>query len=414
MTAMGAAAPVPWARVLEDQPMTRLRAGLDAAPPHGPDAGTAGGPGAGRYAGLALGGGRPRRRAAQRAWLALVAAQLGVLGGAALTGGGCRRNPSKLDPTDAGAAPRTGSRDLAALAARFDRQCVAGDLEACRNLAVLYAEGKGVPADRRRAAALWGQACDGGNLSACNALALALAEGLGVERQAAKAVEVYQRACDGGYQLACRNLGLMLRDGAGVPADLDRAYALLDRACTGGVPFACTNLGDLEGRRASSAKDPVWFKAIDHYKAACEAGDATGCRQIGVAYLEGNTSLPRSAGAAGVWLDRACTALEPVACRVLATMQQQGLGVRRDAARARSTMDRACRAHDDEACRLLATMPTAGAGDAPPNPATGGAGSASAPPPASAPDAGPGAGAARSTEAGRDAASGPQGAVQLR
>jgi hypothetical protein len=281
--------------------------------------------------------------------LGAVAALLAAL----VTHPGCRRNPSKLDPADGGKGSDDTSRDPAALAGRFDRQCVAGNMESCRNLGVMYAEGKGVTADRRRAAALWGQACDGGNQSGCNALALALAEGLGVDRDPARAVATYQKACDGGYTMACRNLGMMLRDGAGVPADLPRAQALLDKACQGGVPFACTNLGDLVARQTTSAKDPRWFKAIDHYKAGCDAGDPTGCRQIGLAYLSGNTSLPKSANAAAVWLDRACVPDDPVACRVLGVMRIQGVGVRQDVERGKQSLGRACAAHDDEACRLL-------------------------------------------------------------
>ena len=47
-----------------------------------------------------------------------------------------------------------GATDPAELAARFDKKCVAGDLEACRNLGVMYAEGTGVSPDPRRATAL--------------------------------------------------------------------------------------------------------------------------------------------------------------------------------------------------------------------------------------------------------------------
>jgi TPR repeat protein len=264
---------------------------------------------------------------------------------------GCSSKPSRLPPDDA-AEEGAGGIDPIELAGRYDRKCVTGDLEACRQLAVMYAEGTGVSPDPRRATTLFTQACNGGNLPSCNHLALALAEGMGVERQPAKAVEVYQKACDGGYKLACRNLGLMLRDGGGVPADLPRAEALLDKACKGGAPFACTYAGDLDAARAVKGGAWRYKEMIAHYKLGCEAGDPTACRQIGIAYLDGK-GVPKSSSAAAVWLERACVPDDPIACRLLGVMKLQGVGLARDVERGKQMLVRACDAKDDEACRVL-------------------------------------------------------------
>lgn len=256
--------------------------------------------------------------------------------------------------------------DPSELAAQFDKKCVAGDLEACRNLGVMYAEGTGVSPDPRRAVALFGQACTGGNLSACNHLGLSLAEGMGVDKNPQRAMEVYQKACEGGYRLSCRNLGLMLRDARGVPQDLDRAEKLLDKACKGNVPFACTNAGDLDAalaQKGSTGAAARWKQAIAHYKLGCDAGDPTACRAIGVAYLEGK-GLPRSASAASVWLERACQPDDPVACRLLGIMALQGTGVAKDVERGKQLLTRACDAKDDEACRLVKLANDPAAGDA--------------------------------------------------
>ena len=266
---------------------------------------------------------------------------------------GCGKSNSQPKPIeDAGAPPGDGGLDLAEVAARFDRKCVAGDLEACRNLGVMYAEGQGVSPDPRRATALFVQACNGRNLSACNHLALSYAEGIGVDKNPQKAVETYQKACDAGFKLACRNLGLMFRDGHGVPADLNRAQQLLDKACKGNVPFACTNAGDLDAQLAVKGGAPHWKQAIAHYKQGCDAGDPTACRQLGIAYLEGK-GLPKSTTAAAVWLERACMPDDPVACRILGVMKVQGIGVARDLERGKQMLSRACSAKDDEACRVL-------------------------------------------------------------
>lgn len=263
---------------------------------------------------------------------------------------GCSSKAARLPPEDA--AVSDGGLDPVELAGRYDRLCVKGDLEACRALGVMYAEGNGMAPDPERATKLYGQACTGGNLPACNHLALALAEGMGVERQPAKAVEVYQKACDGGYKIACRTLGLMLRDGRGVPADLTRADALLDKACKGGVPLACTNAGDLDAIRAAKGGAWRYREMVAHYKQGCDAGEPTACRQIGIAYLEGK-GVARSASAAAVWLERACMPDDPVACRLLGTMKLAGTGLPRDTERGKQMLVRACDAKDDEACRLL-------------------------------------------------------------
>ncbi|HEY0094053.1 MAG TPA: SEL1-like repeat protein, partial [Archangium sp.] len=53
--------------------------------------------------------------------------------------------------------------------------------EGCYILGLLYAQGRGVEKDERRAAALYEKACEGGEASACGALG-ALNEGVGVEK----------------------------------------------------------------------------------------------------------------------------------------------------------------------------------------------------------------------------------------
>jgi len=258
---------------------------------------------------------------------------------------GCSSRPSRLPPEDAEIGD--GGPDPVELAGRLDHQCAGKDLEACRKLAVMYAEGTGVSPDPKRATALFRQACAGGNLPACNHLALAL-----VETDPGKAVEAYQKACDGGYKLACRNLGLMLRDGRGVAADLVRAGALLDKACKGGVPLACTSAGDLDAMRAIKGGSARYREMVAHYKQGCETGDPTACRQLGIAYLDGR-GVPKSPSAAAVWLERACMPDDPIGCRLLGIMKLQGSGVVRDAERGRQLLARSCDAKDDESCRLL-------------------------------------------------------------
>lgn len=281
----------------------------------------------------------------------------------------CDKTPSKH--FEDGPALGEGSDDPDA-AARFDKTCARGELEACRSLGVMYQEGTGVSPDPRRATALFAKACDGGNARACNHYGLALADGMGTERDAAHAVTVYQKACDGNFTLACRNLGLLLRDGRGVAADLTRAETLLDKACRGGVPLACTSAGDLDAQLATKgqASQARWKQSFAHYRQGCESGEPTACRQIGIAYLDGK-GVPRSTTTAAVWLERACLPDDPVACRILGAMLLAGAGLPRDAERGKQLLVRACEAKDSEACHVLAlgsaaavSIGDAGAGNA--------------------------------------------------
>jgi TPR repeat protein len=170
------------------------------------------------------------------------------------------------------AAQLDGGVDPAEQAAAYDKQCVAGDLESCRQLGTSYLEGKGVSQDLPRAIALFTRACDGANMAACNALAFEYLDRL---KNPKAAVDTFQKACNGGFKPACRNLGLVLRDGRGVPADPVRASVLLDLACKGGVPFACTNAGDLDALLAVKLGPSRMKQAMLHYKQGCEAGDPT-------------------------------------------------------------------------------------------------------------------------------------------
>ena len=58
----------------------------------------------------------------------------------------------------------------------FQRACNAGLAAACDNLGQLYADGKGVDGDMRKAEGLFRRACDGGNAAACTHLALVLTQ----------------------------------------------------------------------------------------------------------------------------------------------------------------------------------------------------------------------------------------------
>src|SRR3569832_2222434 len=103
-------------------------------------------------------------------------------------GVGCKKT-AKAVPQDA-----ADTVDPAELAGTLDKKCVAGDLEACRQLGVIYQEGTGVSPDLRRATALFGQACTGNHLTARNNHGMNLAEGIGVANNPTRARRPRPRA----------------------------------------------------------------------------------------------------------------------------------------------------------------------------------------------------------------------------
>jgi hypothetical protein len=129
--------------------------------------------------------------------------------------------------------------------ARATASCDRGAVAACNNLGVLHAQGRGVPKDLVRAAALYQKACDGGAAIACTNVADLLASGEGVAGDDLRAAGLYLRACDAGEPNGCRGLGVLLAEGRGVGQDLARARTVLDTACKAKIAEACTRLESL-------------------------------------------------------------------------------------------------------------------------------------------------------------------------
>jgi TPR repeat protein len=115
---------------------------------------------------------------------------LGLVAVVAALGLGCKKKQDR--PAAGPPAVTTDARPaVAAALTALETGCAGDDPEACRNLGVIYAEGKGVVADPARAAGYYRQACDRGNAAGCNNLGLVTmtgAGGRGRRRRRARAV----------------------------------------------------------------------------------------------------------------------------------------------------------------------------------------------------------------------------------
>ena len=87
--------------------------------------------------------------------------------------------------------------------------------------------------------------CNGGNASACVNLGVMYANGKGVKQDYKKASELYQKACNGGVASSCYNLGIMYYNGQGVKQNKSKAKKLFGDACDMGDQVGCDAYRDL-------------------------------------------------------------------------------------------------------------------------------------------------------------------------
>ena len=113
------------------------------------------------------------------------------------------------------------------------------------DLATIYAAGKQVPQDYKRAVYWFAQAADGGIANADYNLGVMFQQGLGVKKDAAKAIGWYAKAADLGHPEAMYNLGIAYIEGVGAKRNVDEGIKYFTQAADAGVAQAAFNLGVL-------------------------------------------------------------------------------------------------------------------------------------------------------------------------
>jgi TPR repeat protein len=139
----------------------------------------------------------------------------------------------------------------------FNAAANRGDAEAMFTLSRMYAEGKGVNADRKVAFQWMEKAAQAGYVRAQGTLAMFFAEGVGTSRDDAKSLEWARRAADGGDVISQFIMGVRYSTGTGVPRDAGEAASWWGKAAGRGFVRAQVALADqLILRAASSAAKP--------------------------------------------------------------------------------------------------------------------------------------------------------------
>jgi hypothetical protein len=144
----------------------------------------------------------------------------------------------------------------------------------------LLRDGRGLPADLTRAAALLDRACKGGVPLACtNAGDVdAMRAVKGGAARYKEMVAHYKQGCDAGDPTSCRQLGIAYLEGKGLPKSTSAADLWLERACMPDDPVACRLLGVLRLQGAGVARDGERGRQL--LVRACDAKDDEACRML--------------------------------------------------------------------------------------------------------------------------------------
>lgn len=138
-------------------------------------------------------------------------------------------SPALAGPLEDGLAAYR-AKDYATAIALWRPLAEQGLAAAQYRIGVMYAEGKGVPANDAEAALWFERAATQGDAAAQYDLGASYAEGVGVRKDAVTAAKWFLRAADQGFPLAQLNLGLLYASGNGVPQDNIEAMKWIDLA----------------------------------------------------------------------------------------------------------------------------------------------------------------------------------------
>jgi TPR repeat protein len=207
----------------------------------------------------------------------------------------------------------------------LEKRCAEGKQADCDALAVRVLSAQG-PEEDAVAARLYARLCTAGNVSACNNLGLSYAEGRGVSRDASRAAALYKQACDAGHAEGCANLAFRYQTGSGVPRSLPYAAALSKYACENGSATGCSNLGVLHLEGWAVRKDATRAAAL--FNGACNDGSPLGCANLGLLYQDG-LAVPRDPARAAALLRVGCDGGVPEACQELERIGPAAVEVRK-------------------------------------------------------------------------------------
>lgn len=253
--------------------------------------------------------------------------------------------------------------------ALFEAGCDDGDLLGCSRLADRYYHGRGAGRDECHAARLADQACGGGYLPACSNVAFLLARGSCGETDPVRATSLARLSCESGYKPGCDVLATLL--GTAAAPEVASAAATGETAVTGtGAGTGAATVVAAAPAAPAPAAPPVPAPvpapiaasapadpraAVSWYQAACQAGSADGCLELGACFENGRGVGQDLVVAASLY-GKACEDGVAAGCTRMGRLYESGVGVGPDPARAYALYQYACGNGDSEACRSLESV----------------------------------------------------------
>lgn len=169
----------------------------------------------------------------------------------------------------------------------WNKACTDGSVAGCNNLAFMYANGRGVHFDEKRASELYTLTCDAGDSTACSNLGAIYENGVGKVRQNfVKASRLYAKSCDAGNIMGCNNLADSYYNGRGVArGDADLASKIYADTCSNGSIYGCYSLAQMYRKGKGIQQNRSKAKAL--YAKACNMGNNASCRRYTRLHDEG-------------------------------------------------------------------------------------------------------------------------------
>lgn len=217
----------------------------------------------------------------------------------------------------------------------FSQSCDQGNPAGCFAVGTMYMNGVGIQTDIQKATRYYEMGCSGGDATACSNLAMIYDYQKKADlNNKEKAAELYMTGCQGGDVLACNNLAWMYANGEGVQKDYFKALQYYKFACEAGSDMACYNLGLMSNTNNVYGADRAKLGLVDLNYLACNAGDISGCANLGWMYANGKSGAPVSFFYAAKYFQIACDGGMLGSCNNLGVLYQRGLGVTQDSQRA--------------------------------------------------------------------------------
>ncbi|HTK84191.1 MAG TPA: hypothetical protein VL625_03810 [Patescibacteria group bacterium] len=213
-----------------------------------------------------------------------------------------------------------------------------GNLRGESRLALMYAGGKGIPANVAEAVRLWHDGADKGYSLAQYNLGVMYAKGEGVPQDYNEARKWYTKAAEQNQPLAEMQLGQIYDNGWGTKRDYSEAMKWYRKAAQQGVPGAQYLLGYMYDHANGVEQDNA--QARDWYQKAAQNGEEAAQFNLGILYETGRGGAKDYEEAAKLYSAAAAQGVADAQFN-LGVFYQLGRGVKKDYAVAMDWFQRA-------------------------------------------------------------------------